>query len=482
MNPTSSLRSASGLAFLCLFLSLLLAAPHSQSASTATRRLLEASISTLPNGLLVIHRQHEASDTFTLHLVVDLGLADFPCEQQQIPHLLEHMLFEDADTDQQSLRKRLQDHGGQWHGYTLPEYTHFTLSVHSAYPEVAFETLATMLKHIQFRPSSFERAVRVIESELGIARSPIKRWLAGKKSVKEQAKAKLYPQSHLDCEYQSQPDAVTLEQTKAAFDAHYHTGNMTLMLIGAFEPHKTHALLSQHFHDLPAGTAKTVAALPPPPQTYEPLTVYSHFLDSEVHLNLMLRAVGSGHPDSTALKLIAQYLDEQLYYRIRMQHGLGYTPSARLDTGTRYGEMVLHTATHADWHDRALELLKGIYEEVRQQGMPPAELERLKRREILTFEAKERDHQEIAQLYRHQIDGIRSTGRLRDPVAEIESIDAEAVHAAIQTYFPKTPLIAVLRPPSGAETFLRILGVILISSVLAFPLWRRIRRPSSPAR
>ncbi|MFX5393286.1 hypothetical protein ABTD32_20000, partial [Acinetobacter baumannii] len=51
----------------------------------------------LPNGLQVILKDGYERDHVSIRLVVGVGLDDFGCDQKELPHLLEHLLFSGVD-------------------------------------------------------------------------------------------------------------------------------------------------------------------------------------------------------------------------------------------------------------------------------------------------------------------------------------------------------------------------------------------------
>ena len=51
----------------------------------------------LPNGLQLILKPNNDRGHVAIRLVVGVGLDDFSCADQQLPHLLEHLLFSGID-------------------------------------------------------------------------------------------------------------------------------------------------------------------------------------------------------------------------------------------------------------------------------------------------------------------------------------------------------------------------------------------------
>ncbi len=51
----------------------------------------------LPNGLQVLLKPGSEKGHVAIRLVVGIGFDDFPCQDKELPHLLEHLLFSGVD-------------------------------------------------------------------------------------------------------------------------------------------------------------------------------------------------------------------------------------------------------------------------------------------------------------------------------------------------------------------------------------------------
>lgn len=64
---------------------------------------------TLPNGLQLLLKPGTERGHVAIRLVVGVGLDDFSCEDKELPHLLEHLLFSGIDaTGEGGLEERMQ--------------------------------------------------------------------------------------------------------------------------------------------------------------------------------------------------------------------------------------------------------------------------------------------------------------------------------------------------------------------------------------
>lgn len=463
----------------CILLLCGLAATFARAdgTSSVTHQLFQVQSSVLENGLHVIRLHRNISDTFTAQLVVDVGLQDFPCEEQQLPHLLEHLLFEGTKRfDRQQLRQRIRDHGGQHNAYTTEEYTHFTLDIHSSYPEIALENLYSMLAEPLFQPEHLASSKSVIHAELGTSSNRLQLAMSRKKDLHKMATARVFAGSHLDCPDLTTPDGIDMARIKAVFARHYVPANMTLILLGHFDDARTDQALQETLARLPARSAPKRDAVQFAPLDPAPLMAPKSLFDPEVDLALYLRTPGSTHPDYPAFELAAEYLGEQLFYQVRGEKGLGYTPHAYVESNSQFGFLRAATKTTDQWHDEVANLFRQQYQLLRTQGIPAADVERLKRKLVLEFESKQRDNAELAQTYRHFRQQIREQGAMPDLIERLQDMPPEQVNTALQRQLPEQALIASARPPSLFEALLQVLPFALAAGALCVWLLRWNRR------
>lgn len=467
---------------LALLLSLTATAAHADNSVTS--ELFRVTSQVLPNGLHVIRHHRDISDTFTAQLIVDVGLQDFGCDEQQLPHLLEHMLFEGTTRfDRQTLRQRIRDHGGKHNAFTTEEYTHYTLDIHSDYPDIALENLHAMMSESLFLPEHLESSRHVIHAELGTSSSSLQLAVADKKDLHKMAKARVFSGSNLECPDLTTPDNISMERLQAVFDEHYVASNMTLLVIGHFDDARIDAAIGTTLARLPARPHPQRAPVNFTTTDTRPLVAKNGLLDPEVDVALYIRTPGSTHPDYPAFEIAAEYLGEQLYYQVRGEKGLGYTPHAYVDSNSQFGFLRAATKTSDRWHDQVAALFRTQYQMLRDHGIPADDVNRLRQKLILEFESKQRDNSELAQSYRHFRRVIREQGAMPDLIEQLENTSADRVNAAIRQHFPEQPVIASTRPPSLAEVLLRVMPVALALGGVGIWLlrWSHRRRQKQQA-
>lgn len=451
---------------------------ETSTTDSVTHKLFQVQSQILPNGLHVIRHHRDISDTFSVQLVVDVGFQDFPCATQQTPHLLEHMLFEGTRRfDRKALRQRIRDHGGESNAFTTEEYTHYTFDIHSNYPDIALDTLYSMVAEPLFNPTDMETSRQVIHSELGTSSNTLQLALAHKRILEQVAKARIFAGSNLACPDPTTPDGISLDLIKTIFQNHYVPANMTLIVLGHFDDAKIDAVLQQTFAQLPARTPVPRQPIAFSQIDYDtPVLEKRGLFDPEVDVHLFIPSVGSIDPANSAYEIVAEYLGEQLFYDVRGQKGLGYTPYAKVDNNSKYGVLQATTRTSGRWYDQATQLFIDKYQQILKEGIPQSDVERLRQKLILEFESKQRDNKELAQIYRHYRYIIRERGTMPDLIADLQQVNTQKIKAAIDQHFPEKPLLAVLRAPTWQEAALQLGPPVLLLSAIAMLLLKQLYR------
>ncbi len=447
--------------------------------ASVTRNLFQVSTQILTNGLHVIRHHRDISDTFTAQLIVDVGLQDFNCTEQQLPHLLEHMLFEGtARFDRQTLRQRIRDLGGNTNAFTTEEYTHYTFDIHSDYPEMALDTLFSMVSEPLFKAEHLTTSRQVIHAEQGTSSNTLQMAVSGKKDMHKIALARIWAGSRLECPELTVPDGISLARIKSVFDQYYVASNMTLVLIGHFDDSRIDRALTATLAQLPVKPMPVREPAHFANAEPTPAVVRKGLFDPEVDVSLYIRTVGTTHPDYPALEIAAEYLGEQLFYKVRGEKGLGYTPNAIIISNSDFGFLRATTKTTDQWQDQVTSLFRQVYDNLRHDGISTRDVNRLRQKLILEFESKQRDNAELAQYYRHFRHVIRTQGTMPDLIERLSTMDAGQVNAILQRDLPPVPLQISARPPSSLEVALRVGPVALLLGGLGILLlrWSHRRR------
>ncbi|RLP56408.1 MAG: insulinase family protein [Ketobacter sp.] len=471
------LQNNSMIRILVCFFGILMAPALSAESRSMSDKLMQVKSFTADNGLHVIFHHRDDSDTFTAQLVVNLGLQDFSCKDRQAPHLLEHMLLEGTTRfDRKTLRQRIRNLGGKTKAYTREESTYYTISLHSDYPDIALDTLHSVISEPRFNKQDFITSKQIIHAEQGSNSNSTSPFGKPIPVLTEMAKAQLFKGTELYCDNLSSPDHLRLDYIKALYRDHYVASNMTLIVIGHFDEQAILELIGSRFMALPMLPEPKHNPIPRWQPDYATINARNALFNPEANLHLYLPGVGSTDPLADYYEIIAEYFSEQLYYEVRGAKGLGYTPRAHLDNTTRYGYIEATTKTTSRWLPEAQQSFVDLYQQLQKKGIPEKDVERIKAKLVLEFESKQRDHDELASIYRRNRFQIRETGKMPDFVANIKQVNAGKLNQVIATRFPPNPLIATHVRPSLYLTVLQFVLISMVVTAMIWPLLRRLRK------
>ncbi len=459
----------------------------SYSASSNTKPATVTTVSsaikvnsfTMDNGLHVIHHYRPFSKSVTLQMVVGGGLDQYPCDKHQTPHVLEHMLLAKTSRfEEGEMRQVIKNLGGSINGFTAQEYTHYSVTLHSAYLETGLDTLYSVLFEPALSNNTLKKSITAVHAEIGTTDNAIKNLINNKPNVTSLGIARLYANSNLDCSTKSSPSAITLTETQKAYSTLYHPSNMTLIILGNVEMKQLTPDKLDHFtniNDLKTAPYNKTSLLT---TDTTPIVEHGKFSESKVHVNLLLPATGKSSGNTAAFQLISDYFGEILFNELRIQLGIAYSPRARYIAGSDLGHIHVTAETTLEGEERVTKSILDHYKVLVTKGIPEEDIIRLKKRAILKFESEERKNIKIAQQIRHNRLQIKITGAMPSAIGEIKALTPLSVKRVIDKYFPQQPVLAILRPLNNNELIQRLLLIVIISCLIALPLfhWLHKRR------
>jgi len=121
---------------------------------------------TLPNGLQLLLKPGTERGHVAIRLVVGVGLDDFRCEDKELPHLLEHLLFSGIDGGGEGdLEERMQALGGEWNAYTSNADTTFVIEAPAQNQRKVLDLLRAILTRTELTDAHINAAKQVVERE-----------------------------------------------------------------------------------------------------------------------------------------------------------------------------------------------------------------------------------------------------------------------------------------------------------------------------
>jgi predicted Zn-dependent peptidase len=210
-----------------------------------------ASDQTLDNGLRVVLIPHRANPMVASAVVVGAGVVDEPPEASGASHFLEHLLFDGTTTrTQRQLYDDVDRLGAYNNATTREDHTLFTMLVAKEHAEAGLAIQADMLFRSTIPAESFEKERKIVLEELARDRSDPSYDLEA--AFRADAFAGT-PIARPVLGTESSLAAITREQVLSYYKARYVPGNMTLVVMGDFEPSEMLAIVRRTFGSAPAG-------------------------------------------------------------------------------------------------------------------------------------------------------------------------------------------------------------------------------------
>lgn len=189
----------------------------------------------LPNGLQVLLKPGYERDHVSIRLVVGIGFDDFPCEQKELPHLLEHLLFSGVDdSGEGGLERRMQALGGEWNAYTSSADTTFVIEAPARNQRKVLDLLLAIIQQTQIDDDALALSRRIVEREDGGHYSHLQRWI-DRQDLGQRSSDQLAVELGLKCAERSSVEDMTVEQVDAVRKRWYAPNNMTLIVVGGID-------------------------------------------------------------------------------------------------------------------------------------------------------------------------------------------------------------------------------------------------------
>jgi len=347
---------------------------------------------TLPNGLTVVVSEDHSSPTFGLSIAYRIGFRLEPKGRTGFAHLFEHMMFEGTpDAPKGTLARVIEGGGGVLNGSTRYDYTNYISSAPVSALDATLWLEADRMKGLDFSEKNLKNQQDVVKEEIrvNVKNQPygLFFWtdLAGKAFDK-------WENAHDGYGSFEDLDAATVGDVESFFRSYYAPGNAVLGIAGDVTPADVFAKVGRYFGAIPA------RPVPAPPDVSEPLNSAERTLEEKDPLaRVPAIAVGFKMPARGSRDHVASAVLADL---------LVSGEASRLYQGLVKGrELLLQIQGGVNWplgdawtyRGPTLLVLFGLYkpttsakavvdaigaeaERVARQGVPPAELERVKRK------------------------------------------------------------------------------------------------------
>lgn len=438
----------------------------------------------LPNGLQVILKSGYERDHVAIRLVVGVGLDDFDCEQKELPHLLEHLLFSGIDeTGEGGLEERLQSLGGEWNAYTSSADTTFVIEAPARNQRKVLDLLLAVLRDTRIDAKSLATAKRIIEREDGGHYGHLQRWL-DRQDIGHPASDQLATELGLKCPERSNLDDMTLEQVQALRDRWYAANNMTLIMVGGLD-RLLPAYLERTYGELPATEPEERRNLESISQQAEQRRDLSRGVlgdSAKLHWLFIEPVLDNDHQQT--LDLLSRYLDWALYDQLRLRNGLSYGPSVQRESFGDSGMLSFNADLERDDIDAAVKVMQQLFDHLREQGLDPETFARIKDAAVAKESWSSQGNSALADYYWGALNDY-SNGRFTDPARKLRQVTLAQANDALKQLLKDQGYLRIEKPLLGYDELYGLIallvGVILAAGLLR---WRHhtSRRPSGATR
>ncbi|QXH76066.1 M16 family metallopeptidase [Pseudomonas salmasensis] len=454
---------------------LLLACLLLGSAHTFAFDRLQVEGYTLPNGLQLLLKPGTERGHVAIRLVVGVGLDDFGCEEKELPHLFEHLLFSGIDGGGEGdLEDRMQALGGEWNAYTSNADTTFVIEAPAQNQRKVLDLLLAILTRTQLTEAHINAAKQVVEREDGGHYSHLQR-LLDRQDLGHSASNQLAVELGLKCAERAEVSHLTRDQLEKLRKAWYAPNNMTLIVVGDLDKL------------LPAYLERTYGQLDPvEPSEHRPLPEIQHTAAS--HRDLIRGWVGDGaklhwlfpepvlddQHDET-YNLLKDYLDWALYRQLRLKHGLSYGPWVEREVLGGVGFLSLNADLERENLPEAEQVLQDLKAQLLKDGLDPTVFTRLQQAAIARQAWAVQGNSALADYY-WSAAGDYSNGRFSDPVKRIKAVSLAQTNQAMREAFQQPGYWRIEKPLLSYDALTWIgtgvLGLIIIG-LIGLRLYRK---------
>jgi predicted Zn-dependent peptidase len=425
----------------------------------------------LPNGLQLLLKPAEKGYV-SIRLVVGVGFDDFKCEDKELPHVLEHLLFSGIDdTGEGGLEQQMQALGGEWNAFTSTADTTFVIEAPAQNQRKVLDLLLNVLTHTQINQANLDNAKRIVEREDGGHYSHLQRWL-DQRDLGHGASKQLAVEMGLKCPERAEIEQLTLPQIKAVYDNWYAANNMTLIVVGDLDK-LLPAYLERTYGHLSAVEPTEHPPLPNTDATPElKRTLIRGSLGNGAQLHLMFPEPDMGEQHDETWELVRAYLDWALYSELRLDKGFSYGPSADRESFGDTGLLSLNADLNREDVGAAVDAVRAMLERLRKDGMDPTTFARLQQASIAKQAWAVQGNSALADYYWGALNDYED-GRFEDPAKRTKAVSLDLANRALRQLLTTPGYLRIEQPLLSYDELYEVgIGLMLLLVLIVFWRWR----------
>ena len=333
---------------------------------------------TLANGLRLQAVEMPGTNVVTTLILAGAGSRYENIEIAGISHFLEHMFFKGSKKypTPKAVAEAVDAFGGEFNAFTGKEYAGYYVKSGAQNIEKSLDVLSDMLLHAQLNQEEINRERGVILEEMAMYLDMPTYQISWDF---EQLVFGDQPLGRDQIGTRELIENVTSEQFKQYRNELYVPKNMVITVAGAVNE-KTLETVAKYFN------------MPDAEQKREMTPFDAHLATKkfrirekkteQYHLSFGVRALSERDPNYAALRVLAVILggnmSSRMFQHVREQKGLCYSIRTTIDEYTDTGLLSTRAGVKLDDILRATEAIRAEYDDVRENGVTQAELEKAK--------------------------------------------------------------------------------------------------------
>ena len=427
----------------------------------------------------VILKARHGARNVAVRLDVGIGNYDFPCDEQETAHFLEHLLF--TGTSQHTeieIDELITQHGGSWNAYTYDESTVYEVDIFSEHVDVALETLSEIISDSIITAENFDLSRAIIYREMGGKPSTIRQFLYKHEivgSASHKSRKVMLKGNRSYCNSLDTLKEIKYQDILDAYKYFYVPNNMTLVITGDFETDAIKNLIQQQFGILKKKELKRDI---PVAEDFNkgPVSFSSTFkpvVGISGSAGLVFRTVGYESPDYYPLRVIEEYLTNSLYEKIRVEEGLTYAPEAQMMQSRQDGVFLLRAETTTKNVEKVITLMHDEVIKLHAGDVTDDDISETIKSILLSWARGLESNSSIADYYIDALSDVDTKGYFVDQESHLEKITPEEVRTVLERYLTDSKMGYLISKPTLTYNqlylliFLAAIGAIFITLRLA---------------
>lgn len=425
---------------------------------------MTTTVSTLPNGLMVVTHHMPHVETSSLGVWIGVGARHETIDQQGLSHLLEHMAFKGtAQRSALAIAEEIEQVGGEINAATSLETTAYYARVLKGDEGLALEILADILQNSSFEAAELEREREVILQEIAATQdSPDE---IAYDLIQEAA----FPGQAVGRPILGTPDSVsaaTSADLRAFLGANYQPDRMVVSAAGAVH----HATIERHARALFGGLSRPGAGDPgliEHDARYVGGVRSSQKAFEQSHVLMGFEGPSYRSEDAFTAQVFSGLLgggmSSRLFQEVREKRGLCYAIYSSAWGLKDSGMFQIHAATGHEMVGELIDVIGAELAVMAQAGPTEREVSRAKAQlKAGLLMSLESSGARAEQMARH----LLVHGRLLEPeelIAKVDAVNVDRVRTLAQGIAATAPSVVVVGAGKKSAGYARRAEQVLVS-------------------